>query len=104
MADVNIQQSPQPVDTSGGSGAVWAIVALILLAVIAWFIFGGPMHRTHTTINVNTSGTAAVPSASPNSAATNPPAANASAPSTAAPGSPPPAATASPAGTGRPPA
>jgi hypothetical protein len=33
---------------------VWGIVVLILLAVIAWFVFGGGLHRTSTTkIDVN---------------------------------------------------
>jgi hypothetical protein len=36
MADVHVQQEP------GGSAAwVWAIIALILVGVIAWFIIGG---------------------------------------------------------------
>ena len=47
MADVQIQT---PASSSGsGSGAVWAIVVVILLAVIAWFIFGGGLNTTHTT-------------------------------------------------------
>jgi hypothetical protein len=33
---------------------VWGIVVLILLAVIAWFVFGGGLHRTSSTkIDVN---------------------------------------------------
>jgi hypothetical protein len=55
MADVNIQQTPpnpppEPVRTGGGggSGAGWAIAVLVLLAVVAWFVFGGGMHRTST--------------------------------------------------------
>lgn len=45
MADV-IQT---PGTTSGGSGAAgWAVAVIILLGVIAWFIFAGPMHRSTT--------------------------------------------------------
>ena len=54
MADVQIQQTPA---TGSGSGWIWAIVVLILLAIIGWFIFGGGMHRTSTTrIDINTPG------------------------------------------------
>ena len=57
MADVNIQQTPSPSSgetRSGGSGAVWAIVVVILLLVIGWFVFGGGLTRRSTsTINVN---------------------------------------------------
>ena len=46
MADV-IQTTPGT--TSGGSGAAgWAVAVIILLGVIAWFIFAGPMHRSTT--------------------------------------------------------
>jgi hypothetical protein len=39
---------------------VWAIVVLILLAVIGWFVFGGGLHRTSTTkIEINTPGASA---------------------------------------------
>ena len=40
MADVQIQQ---PGERSSSSGAVWAIVVIVLLAIIAWFVFAGPM-------------------------------------------------------------
>ncbi|HEY7232680.1 MAG TPA: hypothetical protein VH539_00965 [Gemmatimonadaceae bacterium] len=58
MADVNIQQTPSTGETrSGGSGAVWAIVVVILLLVIGWFVFGGRLTRSTTsTINVNVPG------------------------------------------------
>jgi hypothetical protein len=57
MADVQITQSP---DTSSGSGWVWAIVVLVLLAIIGWFIFGGGLHRTTTArIDINTPGAGA---------------------------------------------
>jgi hypothetical protein len=54
MADVQITQTP---DTSSGSGWDWAIVVLVLLAIIGWFIFGGGLHRTTTArIDINTPG------------------------------------------------
>jgi hypothetical protein len=62
MADVNIQQTPSAPATSsgGGSGAVWAILVIVLLAVIAWFVFGGGLHKTSTTkIDINTPGASA---------------------------------------------
>ena len=57
MADVNIQQTPSSGESRGVSGAVWAVVVIILLLVIGWFIFGGGLHRTSTTnLNVNVPG------------------------------------------------
>jgi hypothetical protein len=57
MADVQIQQTPE---TGSGAGWVWGIVVLILLAVIAWFLFGGGLRReSRTTIDVNVPGAAA---------------------------------------------
>lgn len=53
MADVNIQQTPSSGESRGGSGAVWAVVVVILLLVIGWFVFGGGLNR-HTTVNINT--------------------------------------------------
>jgi len=57
MADVQIQQTP---DTGSGSGAwIWGLIVLILLAVIAWFVFGGGLHKTTTAkveINVPSAG------------------------------------------------
>ena len=58
MADVQIQQP----DTSGGSGAglVWALLVVVLLAVIGWLVLGGGLHRTNrTTIDVNVPGASA---------------------------------------------
>lgn len=57
MADVQIQQTPDAGSGGGGSGLVWGIIVIILLAVIAWFVFGGGLHRTSTTkIDVNVPG------------------------------------------------
>jgi hypothetical protein len=57
MADVQIQQTPA---TGSGSGWVWGLVVLILLAVIGWLVFGGGLHRTTTTkIDINTPGASA---------------------------------------------
>ncbi len=64
MADVNIQQTPEA-GAGGGAGWVWAIIVLILLAIIAWFVFGGGLHRTTTArIDINTPG-ASAPAATP---------------------------------------
>lgn len=39
MADVQIQQTPD----RGSSAWVWVILVLVLLGIIAWFVFGGAM-------------------------------------------------------------
>jgi hypothetical protein len=68
MADVQIQQ---PSGSGSGSGMVWALVVLILLGIIAWFVFGGGLHRTSTTkvdINVPNAGAPASGSAPSGSA------------------------------------
>jgi len=68
MADVQIQQTPDA--GTGGAGWVWALVVLVLVAVVAWFIFGGGLHRTNTTrIDINAPGATA-----PSTPAPNPPA------------------------------
>ena len=46
MADVQVNQAPSggtPVQTGGGSSAAWAIVVIVLLAIVAWFVFGRGM-------------------------------------------------------------
>jgi hypothetical protein len=49
MADVNIQQTPPEAPRSGGGGgAGWAVAVVVLLAVVAWFVFGGGLHKTST--------------------------------------------------------
>lgn len=63
MADVQIQQTPSS-DSGGGAGWLWAIIVLILLGVIAWFVFGGGLHKTSTTkIDINAGGGSAPASA-----------------------------------------
>src|SRR5262249_16017280 len=71
MADVQIQQPSGSGSGSGGSGQAWAIVVLILLGIIAWFVFGGGLHRTSRTrvdINVPNAGAPASGSAPSGSA------------------------------------
>jgi len=55
MADVQITQTP---NSGSGSGAwVWGLIVLVLLAVIAWFVFGGGLHRTTTAkVDINVPG------------------------------------------------
>ena len=48
MADI-INQTPGPATSSGGgSSAGWAVAVIVLLAVIAWFVFGGGLNRNTT--------------------------------------------------------
>ena len=57
MADVQISQAPSE---GGSSSAVWAVVVIILLGVIAWFVFGGGLNQTKTTkIDINVPGASA---------------------------------------------
>ena len=64
MADVQISQTP---NSGSGSGAwVWGLIVLVLLAVIAWFVFGGGLYRTTTAkVDINVPGAAAPSSPSP---------------------------------------
>ena len=57
MADVQISQTPS---SGSGSGAwVWGLIVLVLLAVIAWFVFGGGLHKTTTAkVDINVPGAA----------------------------------------------
>ena len=55
MADIIQTQGPQgpqgppgPSGGGGGSAAGWAVAVVILLAAIAWFVFGGGLHRQTT--------------------------------------------------------
>lgn len=55
MADVQIQQP----GTSGSSNSwVWAVVVIVLLALIAWFVFAGPNRGDDVNIDadINTPG------------------------------------------------
>lgn len=58
MADVQIQQTP---DAGSGSGAwIWGLIVLVLLAVIAWFVWGGGLHKTTTAkVDINVPGASA---------------------------------------------
>jgi hypothetical protein len=65
MADVQIQQTPS---SGSGSGVVWGIVVVILLAVIAWFVFGGGFNRSTTSttkIDIKTPAAAPAPGGAP---------------------------------------
>ena len=75
MADVQITQTP---NSSSGSGAwVWGLIVLVLLAVIAWFVFGGGLHKTTTAkIDVNVPGAAAPAPSSGGTAGGNVPPSN----------------------------
>ena len=54
MADVQIQQTPE---AGGGASWVWGLVVLVLVALVAWFLFSGGMHRTSTTkVDINVPG------------------------------------------------
>lgn len=60
MADVQIQQTPDA--GSGGASWVWGLVVLVLVALVAWFLFGGGLNRTNTTrIDINAPGEVAAP-------------------------------------------
>ncbi len=52
MADVQINQTSR-----GGANWIWALIVVILLAVIAWFLLGQPYFFKEET-NVNVGGTA----------------------------------------------
>ena len=60
MADVQISQTP---NSGSGSGAwVWGLIVLVLLGVIAWFVFGGGLHKTTTAkVDINVPGEVAPP-------------------------------------------
>jgi hypothetical protein len=49
MADVQINQPPAQ---GGGANWIWALIVVILLAVIGWFVIGQPYFFTEET-NVN---------------------------------------------------
>jgi hypothetical protein len=59
MADVQIQQTPgEPAgDRGAGTSWAWVIVVLVLLALLAWFIFGrAGTDERRTTMDVNVPG------------------------------------------------
>ena len=71
MADVQIQQTPT--GDRSGLGWVWAIVAIIAIALLAWFLFAGgrtSSSSNETKVDVSTpagnaSGSATTPAKSP---------------------------------------
>jgi hypothetical protein len=74
VADVNIQQTPQPVREGSSGAVIWAIIAMVLLGVLAWFIFGGNMTTERggdVDININTPAAPASPA--PDAGKTPPP-------------------------------
>jgi hypothetical protein len=51
MADVQVQE---PSGSGLGSSVVWAVIVIILIGIIAWFVFGRGQHRTsQTRIDIN---------------------------------------------------
>jgi cytoskeletal protein RodZ len=63
MSQINVN-TPEPVSTSGdrtaaaGINLITVLVVLGVLAVVAWYLFTGPLHSmsgpSDTTVNVNT--------------------------------------------------
>jgi hypothetical protein len=71
MADVQVNQSgtpTEPVSSGGGSGAAWAIVAIVLLAIIAWFVFGRGMLGNNGSKDININAKVETPAAPANPA------------------------------------
>jgi hypothetical protein len=71
MADVQVNAGgtpTEPVSSGGGSGAVWAIVVIVLLAIIAWFVFGRGMMSNRSTHDVNINAKVETPAAPANPA------------------------------------
>jgi cell division septation protein DedD len=53
MADVQVNQSPPPERDSGGAPWVWAVVVIIVIALIAWWAFSqGAVREERTGIDV----------------------------------------------------
>ena len=55
MADVQIQQTPT--GEGSGLGWLWAIIAIIVIALLAWFLFAGGRtgtSRNETKVDVQT--------------------------------------------------
>lgn len=48
MADVQISNTPPAGEPRSGGGGAWAwvLLVIVLLAVIAWLVFGGGLSRT----------------------------------------------------------
>jgi hypothetical protein len=56
MADVQIQQTP---NGGGSSTWLWAIVVLVLIALVAWFILAGRGRSSRTDVNIQAPGAGA---------------------------------------------
>jgi hypothetical protein len=53
MADVQVNQTAP---RSGGANWIWALIVVILLAVIGWFAIGQPyFFKEETNVNIGTS-------------------------------------------------
>jgi hypothetical protein len=75
MADVQVNSggsAPQPVETGGGSSAMWAIVVIVLLAIVAWFIFGRGMGGNDGDRDINANVKIETPAAPPAGGAKTP--------------------------------
>ena len=57
MADVNVNQQPS---SSGAGGSTWivAVLVVIVLAVVLWFVFGraGGTDKTDVNVDINVPG------------------------------------------------
>ena len=70
MADVQIQQTPD----RGSSNVVWAVVVLVLVALVAWFVFaGGSRGRSNSGANPPAAGAPAGGTGAGAGAGTTPP-------------------------------
>jgi hypothetical protein len=93
MADVKISQAPHAAHAGqkGGRGWLWAILGLILLAIVAWLIFGGTRRAGTSTMDTTTlpatapADTLSAPMMTPMTPATPAPGAPGTAPSTTTP-------------------
>jgi hypothetical protein len=58
MADVQVSQTPGGTERGGGANWAWALVVIALIALVAWFIFGGGFggRGDRVDVDVNTPG------------------------------------------------
>lgn len=52
MADVQVSNTPGT-DRGGSANWAWALVVIALLALVAWFIFGGGFGGSDRDVNVD---------------------------------------------------